>query len=30
MHGKKVAGWVKNVGAALDELNPDTNDIDKL
>ena len=30
MHGKKVAGWVKNVGAALDELNPDTNDIDEL
>jgi hypothetical protein len=21
MHGEKVAGWVKNVGAALDELN---------
>ena len=30
MHGEKVAGWVKNVGAALDELNPDTNDVDKL
>ena len=30
MHGKKVAGWVKNVGAALDELNPDTDDIDEL
>ena len=30
MHGKKVARWVKNVGAALDELNPDTNDINKL
>ena len=23
MHSKKVARWVKNVGAALDELNPD-------
>jgi hypothetical protein len=30
MHGKKVARWVKNVGAALDELNPDTNDVNKL
>jgi hypothetical protein len=30
MHGEKVAGWVKNVGTALDELNPDTNDIDEL
>ena len=30
MHGEKVAGWVKNVGAALDKLNPDTNDIDEL
>jgi hypothetical protein len=30
MHGKKVTGWVKNVGAALDELNPDTDDIDEL
>ena len=30
MHGEKVAGWVKNVGAALDELNPDTNDVDEL
>ena len=30
MHGKKVAGWVKNVGAALDELNPDTDDVDEL
>ena len=30
MHGKKVVGWVKNVGTALDELNPDTDDVDKL
>ena len=30
MHGKKVAGWVKNVGAALDELDPNTDDVDKL
>ena len=30
MHGEKVAGWVKNVGAALDELNPDTDDVDEL
>ena len=30
MYGEKVAGWVKNVGAALDELNPDTNNIDEL
>ena len=30
MHGKKVAGWVENIGAALDELNPDTDDIDEL
>ena len=30
MHGKKVAGWVKNIGTALDELNPDTDDVDKL
>ena len=30
MHGEKVAGWVKNVGAALDELNPNTNDVDEL
>ena len=30
MHGKKVTGWVKNVGTALDELNPDTDDIDEL
>ena len=30
MHGKKVTGWVKNVGAALDELNPDTDNIDEL
>ena len=30
IHGEKVAGWVKNVGAALDELNPDTDDIDEL
>ena len=30
MHGEKAAGWVKNVGAALDELNPDTNDVDEL
>ena len=30
MHGKKVARWVKNVGAALDELNPDTDDINEL
>jgi hypothetical protein len=30
MHSEKVAGWVKNVGAALDELNPDTDDVDKL
>jgi hypothetical protein len=29
MHGKKVARWVKNMGAALDELDPDTDDIDK-
>ena len=30
MHGKKVAGWVKNVGAALDELDPNTDDVDEL
>ena len=30
MHSEKVAGWVKNVGTALDELNPDTNDINEL
>ena len=30
MHSEKVTGWVKNVGAALDELNPDTDDVDKL
>jgi hypothetical protein len=30
MHGEKVAKWVKNVGAALDELNPDTDNVDKL
>jgi hypothetical protein len=30
MHGEKVAGWVKNVGTALDKLNPDTDDIDEL
>ena len=30
MHGKKVAGWVKNIGTALDELNPDTDDVDEL
>jgi hypothetical protein len=30
MHGKKVAGWVKNVGTALDELNSDTDDVDEL
>jgi hypothetical protein len=30
MHGEKVAGWVKNVGAALDKLNPDTDDVNKL
>ena len=30
MHGEKVASWVKNVGAALDELNPDTNNVDEL
>ena len=30
MHSEKVAGWVKSVGAALDELNPDTDDVDEL
>ena len=30
MHGEKVTSWVKNVSAALDELNPDTDDINKL
>ena len=30
MHGEKVTRWVKNVGTALDELNPDTNDVDEL
>ena len=30
IYGEKVARWVKNVGAALDELNPDTDDIDEL
>ena len=30
MHGEKVAGWVKNIGTALDELNPDTDDVDEL
>ena len=29
-HGEKVARWVKNVGTALDELNPDTDDVDEL
>ena len=30
MHGEKVAGWVKNIGVVLDELNLDTDDIDEL
>ena len=30
MHGEKVAGWVKNVGTTLDELNLDTDNIDEL
>jgi hypothetical protein len=30
MHGEKVAGWVKNMGTALDELNPDTDDVNEL
>jgi hypothetical protein len=30
MHGEKVAGWVKNVGTALDELDPNTDDVDEL
>ena len=30
MHGEKVTRWVKNVGTALDELNPDTDDVDEL
>ena len=30
MHDEKVTGWVKNVGAALDKLNPDTDDINEL
>ena len=30
MHGEKVTRWVKNVSAALDKLNPDTNDVDEL
>ena len=30
MHGEKVAAWVKNVGAALDGLNPNTDDVDEL
>ena len=30
MHGEKVTGWVKNVGAALDELNPNTDDVNEL
>ena len=30
IRGEKVAGWVENVGAALDELNPDMDDIDEL
>ena len=30
MHGKKVVRWVKNVGTALDKLNPDTDDVDEL
>ena len=30
MHGEKVTRWVKNMGTALDELNPDTDDVDKL
>jgi hypothetical protein len=30
MHSKKVTGWVKNMGAALDELNPDTDNVDEL
>ena len=28
IYGEKVVRWVKNVGMALDELNPDTDDID--
>ena len=30
MHGKKVARWVKNVGAALDKLNSDTDNVNEL
>ena len=30
MHSEKVAGWVKNVGVALDKLNPDTDDVNEL
>jgi hypothetical protein len=30
MHGEKDAGWVKNVGTALDELNLDTDDVNEL
>ena len=30
MQGKKVAGWVRSVGAALDELDPNLDDIDIL
>jgi hypothetical protein len=30
MHGEKVTRWVKSVGAALDELDPNLNDVDVL
>jgi hypothetical protein len=30
IHSEKVTRWVKNVGTALDELNPDTDDVDEL
>jgi hypothetical protein len=30
MHSEKVTSWVKNVGTALDELNPNTDDVNEL
>ena len=30
MHREKVAGWVKSVGAALDELDPTLSNVDIL
>ena len=30
IHGEKVAGWVKSIGAALDELDPTPDDVNTL